>query len=106
MHGSQNLPPDIQSKYVFNYPSHAGVGSWQASLPAGLLFRTRLGVTDRRAQYPYALWDFYAASTRGRVHPFVQFTNLAGVSYREIPGVLMPGRAVVGGLEWVVLQGK
>ena len=106
LHGSQNLLPDIQSKYVFNYPSHAGVGSWQASLPAGLLFRTRLGVTDRRAQYPYALWDLYAASTRGRVHPFVQFTNLASVSYQEIPGVWMPGRAVVGGLEWVVLQGK
>jgi outer membrane cobalamin receptor len=101
LHGSQNLAPDLQSKYVFNYPSHAAVCSWRAALPGGLLVRTRMGVTNRRAQYPYALWDLYAASTRGRVHPFLQFTNLAGVSYQGIPGVWMPGRAVIGGLEYV-----
>ncbi len=106
LHGSQNLAPNVQSKYVFNYPSHAGIGSWEASFPGGVLFRTRVGVTNRRAQYPYALWDLYAAGTRGPVHPFFQLTNLADVSYQEIPGVWMPGRAVVGGLEWVVLRGK
>jgi iron complex outermembrane receptor protein len=63
-------------------------------------------VIARRDRAPYALWELYAASTRGRVHPFLQFTNLADVRYQEIPGVWMPGRAVVGGLEWVVLQGK
>jgi iron complex outermembrane receptor protein len=106
LHGSQNLPQGIQSKYVFNYPSQAGVGSWLASLPGGVLLRTRVGVTQRRAQPAYALWDVYAAGTRGRVHPFLQLTNLADVSYQEIPGVWMPGRAVVGGLEWLVLRGK
>ena len=106
LHGSENPAPGMESKYVFNYPSHAGVASWRVSLPAGWLFRTRVGVTDRRAQVPYALWDLYAGSTRGRVHPFLQFTNMANVGYQEIPGVWMPGRAIVGGLEWVVLQGR
>lgn len=104
--GSQNLLPEFQSRYVFNYPSHAGTASWQASLPGGILCRTRVGVLDRRAQSSYALWDLYAAGTRGRVHPFLQLTNLANVSYQEIPGVWMPGRAIIGGLEWVVLRGK
>src|SRR5262249_37483402 len=106
LHGSQNPPPGIQSKYVFNYPAQAGVGSWYASLPAGLLVRMRLGVTERRGLDPYALWDLYAAYSRGRVHPFLQLTNLANTSYQEVTGVWMPGRAVVGGLEWVVLRGK
>ena len=56
---------------------------------------------NRRAHSPYALWDVYAACSRGRVHPFVQLTNLTGTNYQEIPGVVMPGRAVVVGLEIV-----
>lgn len=104
LHGSQSLTAGLQSRYVFNYPSQSGVGSWQAWLPAGILFRTRLGVTNRLARDPYALWDLYAASTRGRVHPFLQFTNMANIRFQEIPGVWMPGRAVIGGLELVVLR--
>ena len=45
------------------------------------------------------LQDAYLAGSRGRVHPFVQFTNIGGTSYEEILGVAMPGRAVVGGVE-------
>ncbi|HZT29048.1 MAG TPA: TonB-dependent receptor [Bryobacteraceae bacterium] len=104
LHGTQDAVPGIYSKYVFNYPTHAAVASWMAGLPAGMLLRTRLGVLDRRARDPYALWDLYLAETRGRIHPFLQLTNLANVSYQEILGVPMPGRAVVGGFELVVLK--
>jgi hypothetical protein len=47
--------------------------------------------------------DVYAAMTRGRVHPFLQLTNLTDTVYQEIYGVPMPGRAFVGGVEIQVI---
>jgi iron complex outermembrane receptor protein len=38
---------------------------------------------------------------KGRVHPFVQASNLANTSYQEILGVPMPGRTLIGGVELV-----
>ena len=61
---------------------------------------------ERYARDPYALLDLYAASTRGKVHPFLQLSNATGTTYQEIIGVPMPGRAVEGGLEWTVLTRK
>ena len=66
--------------------------------------RTRVGALQRVDRAAYAVWDVYAAATRGRLRPFVQFTNLTATRYQEIPGVVMPGRAVVGGLEWIVYR--
>jgi iron complex outermembrane receptor protein len=43
-----------------------------------------------------------AAYTRGRVHPFLQLSNLTNTGYLEIQGVPMPGRTAIGGLEWVI----
>ncbi len=54
---------------------------------------------NRRAREPYALWDLYAARTAGKVHPFVQVSNLTATSYQEIQGVQMPGRTIMGGFE-------
>jgi iron complex outermembrane receptor protein len=102
LRGVQDTLPAGFTKYTFNYPTHSGVIAWQANLRAGFLLRTRIGVLDRRARDPYAVWDLYAASSSGRVHPFIQFSNLTGTSYQEILGVRMPGQTVIGGLEWVV----
>ncbi len=106
LRGAQKALPGLESKYVFNYPSQSGIVSWYAALPRDFVLRTRVGVLNRRARSPYALWDFYAACSRGRVRPFVQLTNLTGTNYQEIPGVVMPGRAVVGGIEMVVFRRK
>jgi iron complex outermembrane receptor protein len=89
------------TKYTFNYPTHSGVVNWQAALAGGVVLRTRLGVLDRRGRDPYALWDVYATRSKGAVHPFVQVANLTATSYQEILGVQMPGRTVMGGVEWV-----
>jgi iron complex outermembrane receptor protein len=89
------------TKYTFNYPVHSGVVNWQKALAGGLVLRTRLGVLDRRGRDPYALWDVYAVRSKGAVHPFVQVANLTATSYQEILGVQMPGRTVIGGIEWV-----
>ena len=57
---------------------------------------------ERRGRDAYALWSLYGAVTRGKVHPFFQVANVTGTRYEEIPGVVMPGRMVLGGLELVV----
>lgn len=99
MHGAQAALGALQSRYLFNFPSQAGVAGWQGALPGGIVARTRLGATRRIGRDPYAVWDAAVSLARGRIHPFAQFTNLTGTTYQEIAGVPMPGRAVLAGLE-------
>lgn len=101
LHGSRETLAGVQSKYVFNYPSHSAVAAWQWA-GRGIALRTRLGVVNRLRRDPYAVWDVYAARARGRFNPFLQLTNLSGTRYEEIPGVPMPGRAVAGGVQCVL----
>jgi iron complex outermembrane receptor protein len=100
--GMQGALGGLESKYVFNYPTQNGVVSWQGTICHGLIARTRLGVVNRVARPPYALLDAYAAYSLGRVHPFLQLTNLANADYQEIPGIYMPSRGILGGLEFVI----
>ena len=102
IHGAQAAFVDLTSKYVFNYPSQNAVVEWRGSFAHGVLARTRIGVLNRRARDPYALWDFYGAWGEHAIRPFLQLTNITATQYEEIPGVVMPGRAVVGGLEWSI----
>ena len=102
LRGAQEAAASVYSKYVFNYPTHDGTVAWKGTL-GGVVVRTRAGVVARRARSPYAVWDAAAAWTRWRVRPYLQWSNLTGTSYQEILGVLMPGRAVMGGMELVVL---
>lgn len=105
LRGGREALDGILSKYVFNYPIHTGIASWQGSL-RGFIGRVRAGAVERLGRDPYAVVDLYAASSRGRIHPFVQLTNFSNTSYQEIPGVAMPGRAVVAGLELMVFSRK
>jgi len=104
--GVQDTVPIGFTQYTFNYPTDSGVVAWQGGIRDLVTFRTRLGVLKRIERDPYALWDIYAGIPRGRVHPFVQISNVTATSYQEIPGVVMPGRTVMGGLEWVVRGGS
>ncbi len=101
--GAREALAGMQSRYVFNYAVHQGIAGWQTAVK-GIALRTRIGALQRIDRSPYAVWDLYGTGTKGRVRPFVQFTNLTAARYQEIPGVNMPGRAVVGGLEWVVYR--
>ncbi len=100
VHGAQDVLNGYMSEYVFNYPVHNAAVTWQAAFAKGILLRTRLGVLSRFARDPYALWDVYLADTRGHWTPFAQFTNVSNTHYEEIPGVVMPGRAAIVGVEW------
>ncbi len=106
LRGAGAVVADTLSKYVFNYPTHYGIAGWQGELPGGLIARTRVGALRRLGRDPYAVWDVYVARRAGRLHPFLHATNLTGSRYEEIPGVAMPGRGVVGGVEWVVFGGS
>ena len=102
IHGAQAAFVDLTSRYVFNYPSQSAVAEWRGAFSHGLLARTRIGALNRRGQTPYALWDLYAGWGEHALRPFVQLTNITSTHYEEIPGVIMPGRAIVGGVEWSV----
>jgi iron complex outermembrane receptor protein len=106
LHGAQNQLAGVFSKYTFNYPSHYGVAGYQSTLPGNLLARVRVGAVQRYARNPYGVADVYLARNRGRVHPFVQFTNLTDTRYQEIFGVAMPGRGVLAGVELMVFRAQ
>lgn len=105
LQGAQTALEGLQSRYTFNYPVHAFVGAWQAVTSRNLALRTRVGVTQRYQRASYMLWDVSVAHHGPRFRPFVQVANLADRTYEEIPGVPMPGRSVLGGLEIVVWTG-
>jgi iron complex outermembrane recepter protein len=102
IHGAQAAFVDLESRYVFNYPSQSAVAEWRGSFSHHLLARTRVGALNRRGRDPYALWDIYGAWGEHALRPFVQLTNITSTHYEEIPGVVMPGRAIVGGVEWSI----
>ena len=66
---------------------------------AGLLVRSRLGVTQRYQQTAYAVWDVQLTREVGRLRPFLQMSNLANTGYQELIGIRMPGRSFTGGVE-------
>ncbi len=98
LHGDKAPDPGTVSRYVFNYPTQSAVASWEGELPFGLIARTRIGALQRFQQGPYAIWDASIASTKGRVRPFLQFTNLTNTGYQDLPNIPQPGRAVLGGV--------
>lgn len=97
--GAQSVLNGLQSEYVFNYPVHNAVFNWYASAGRWVMINTRVGVQQRFEQTAYPVWDMSLVHEHGRVQPFLQFTNLSNTGYDEIPGVPMPGRAVIGGLK-------
>ena len=104
LHGAQDALDGLESKYVFNYPTVNAVVAWNAVLPAGFIARSRVGVMKRFSIDPYGLWDVYIANraidSKKRWSPFVQLTNVTSTNYQEIQGVAMPGRAILGGIDF------
>jgi iron complex outermembrane receptor protein len=104
LRGAQDALAGSFSKYTFNYPNHQGVAGWQAAIAESWFVRVRAGALKRYARDPYGLVDVYAARGKGLIRPFAQLTNLSGTRYQEILGVVMPGRAVLAGIEFVVTR--
>ncbi|HBY59310.1 MAG TPA: TonB-dependent receptor, partial [Solibacterales bacterium] len=101
LRGRQTLNSTLFSKYVFNYPTHSILGTWEGSAGRHVAGRSRFGLLDRRGRSPYAVWDVSAPRATGRLRPYVQLTNLNDARFQEVLGVDMPGRGVLAGLEIV-----
>ena len=105
LHGDQAPIPGSISRYVFNYPSHKAVFAWTGTWHGWLIGRTRVGVTQRFEHQAYPIWDFDVARSGGMIRPYLQVANLSNTGYEEIPGVLMPSRSVIAGVE-ILLKHK
>ncbi len=99
LNGAQSVLGALQSKYVFNYPRHTGLATWQASMGKGFVARSRVGAMERLGRTPYAVWDVFGSWEKGRVAPYVQLSNITSSRYQELIGVPMPGRGIVAGVE-------
>jgi iron complex outermembrane receptor protein len=102
LHGDQVLLPGAVSRYVFNYPSHRAVFGWTGSWHEWIVARTRVGVTQRFERQAYPVWDLAIARKAGAIRPYLQLANLSNTGYEEVPGVLMPSRSVIAGMELVL----
>ncbi len=100
--GPNNVLNGQQLEDGFNYPVHNAVFNWYARIGKLVMINTRVGVEQRLEQTAYPVWDMSLVHEYGRVQPFVQMTNLSNTGYDEIPGVPMPGRAIIGGVKIVV----
>jgi len=102
LHGTQDTIAAGFTKYTFNYPTSSGVFGWRITPRKNFLLRTRVGAIKRQQRSAYAVWDLYMAMPHGKVHPYLQVSNLANSYYQTVPGVPMPGRTIVGGVELVL----
>lgn len=97
--GAQQALQGMQSEYVFNYPvNNASVDAMHV-WKQGVAVQTRLGVTERYHQNPYAVWDVAVRYGHGHVRPYARVTNVTNTGYQEVLDVQMPGRTVVAGVE-------
>jgi iron complex outermembrane recepter protein len=106
LRGEQAVLNGLESKYLFQYPVQSGTATWWGGLPGKVDVHARLGVLHRFGRDPYALLEFSASRSLGHFTPFLQLTNLANASYQEIPGVLLPGRSYLAGLEFWTNKGR
>ncbi len=104
LHGVNAGGQVLLSKYTFNYPVQSFIATWNGTVGRSIAARTRVGVVAHLNRDPYAVWDASATYSRGWVRPFLRLTNITSTVYQEIPGVALPSRGVVGGLEFVWLR--
>jgi outer membrane receptor protein involved in Fe transport len=106
LYANQQAFPGLISQYVFNYPSHSGVFTWLGTFRNAVNVRSRVGVIQRVGRDAYPLWDLAASRGNGRIRPYLQLSNLSNTGYVDIPGVMMPGRTAVAGLDLVFVGKK
>jgi iron complex outermembrane receptor protein len=102
LHGTQDTIAAGFTKYTFNYPTGSGVFAWQITPRGNFVLHTRVGVLGRQARPWYPLWDIYMGLPHRKLHPYLEVSNTANTSYQSVPGVAMPGRTIVGGVELVI----
>ncbi len=99
IYGAQSGLYGLESEYVFNYPVNDAFVSWQGKLKGNFIARCRLGTVQRYERDPYALLDVAIGREFNYLAAHLSFFNLTNTGYQEIPGVAMPGRSVIFGMD-------
>ena len=99
MHGAGATLTGVQYLYVFDYPVHEGIATWRSRIPGGFDSRFRIAALQRRGSGTYPLVEWAVERQFHYMKPYLQLTNLTDTKYEEIPGVAMPGRGFIAGLE-------
>jgi iron complex outermembrane receptor protein len=100
LYGTREALGALQTKYAFNYPVNDGLVAWTGKLPGNLLARTQVRVVDRYSGDPYALWDAAVARDFSHFTAHLALQNISNTQYADIPGVVMPGRNVLVGVDY------
>ena len=88
----------LLSKYVLEYATHQAGVSLSVPTVAGVRFALNVDHRTRRDGQSYELVSARLSRSVGRVDLFVDGTNLLGETYREVAGVVMPGRWITAGV--------
>ena len=91
---------DYQSKYRFNLLRHHLSGSIRLILPFDIHQTWTLAAKQRQNSDSYLLLSTRWSRDFGKIRIHVSGTNLLGAAYEEIQGVPMPGRQLMGGVEF------
>ena len=106
IHADHSLPSGYISAYVFNYAAQSALFSWSAVIRNQIMARTQVAVVQRAGHTAYPIWDTAIARSTGHVQPYLRLANLSNTGYEEIPGVLMPGRSITGGIAFAWSRGR
>ena len=90
----------LQTKYTFNYPNHNAVVACNGRLPGKFIARARIGIVDRYASDAHGLWDTAVAREFGHLAAHIGLSNITDTQYEEVPGIVMPGRSVLFGIDF------
>jgi outer membrane cobalamin receptor len=88
----------MESRYVLEYARHQTGVSIVTPIARGVRLALNLDHRARRDGQNYALVGARLSRAFGRLDLFLDGANLLNESYREIAGVVMPGRWVSGGV--------
>jgi outer membrane cobalamin receptor len=106
VHASHSLPSGYISAYVFNYAAQSALFSWSTVIRSQIMARTQVAVVQRVGHTAYPVWDTAIARSTGHVQPYLRLANLSNTGYEGIPGVLMPGRSITGGIAFTWSRGR
>lgn len=97
---SGSFPTAYISEYAYNYAAQNAIVGWTGVFGQLTAF-TQLDVVQKTGRTAYPLWDVALSRNTGRVRPYLRFANLANTGYQEIVNVRMPGRTVMGGMQFI-----
>lgn len=99
IHGVEAALGSLESRYLFLYPVQSGTIAWRGSISHQINARVRIGVLERYGRDPYPLIQASLERRFSHLKPFLQLSNITNTGYQEIPGVSMPGRSYLAGVE-------